>query len=66
MKEIKTQMEMYAFKYRYQQVLGDFKQEFYKDYLEKKFSEEYKVWVRERVGGNRGAHQLNVENGISR
>lgn len=66
MKEIVTQMEMYAFRYRYQQVLDDHKQEFYRDYLERKFSEEYKVWVRERVGGNRGVHQLNVENGISR
>ena len=58
MKEIVTEMEMYTFRYRYQQVLDDHKQEFYKDYLEKKFSEEFKIWSRERIGGNKGAHQI--------
>lgn len=54
-------MEMYTFRYRYRQVLDDYKQEFYKDYLEKKYSEEFKIWSRERIGGNRGVHKLNVE-----
>ena len=54
-------MEMYTFRYRYRQVLDDYKQEFYKDYLEKKYSEEFKILSRERIGGNRGVHKLNVE-----
>ena len=58
MKEIVTQLEMYVFRYRYQQVLGDDKQKFYKDYLERKYSEEFKIWSRERIGGNKGAHML--------
>ena len=61
MKEIVTDMDMYTFRYRYHQVLDDHKQEFYKDYLEKKFSEEFKMWSRERIGGDRGVHKLKED-----